>query len=251
MNRIYWGKDSIGIVTDQIDAAPHSHPMMQLFLSIEGVLDIEVSDEMLSCRFVIVDKNILHAFNTKGKLHFSLIIEPATELAEQLCQKMNGLDYLICDKAEMKNIQQQAKCLVQNHSIQGYQAFMKQLLIFLGVEQKTSAYDNRIIELLSLLDKCSCDDHAITQFADKVSLSTSRLSHLFKEQTGVPLKSYITLHQMERAFISLLGGKNITEAALNAGFDTPSHFAATTKRLMGMSASLSLKDSDFLKVSEL
>jgi len=251
MNRIYWDKDSIGIVTDHIDAALHSHPVMQLFLSIEGLLDIEVSGEMLSCRCVVVEKDILHAFNTKGKPHFSLIIPPTTELAEQLCRKMNDLGYLICDRAEMKNIQQQAQCLVQNHSVQGYQAFMKQLLMFLGAEQKTPAYDDRITELLSFLDECSCDDHAISQFAYKVALSPSRLSHLFKEQTGVPLKSYITLHQMERAFIGLLGGKSVTEAALNAGFDTPSHFAATTKRLMGMSASLSLKDSEFLKVSDL
>ena len=128
---------------------------------------------------------------------------------------------------------------------------MQKNVMFLGVEQKTPTYDDRITELLSLLDECSCDDHAIAQFAYKIALSPSRLSHLFKEQTGMPLKSYIMLHQMERAFIGLLGGKSITEAALNAGFDTPSHFAATTKRLMGMYASLSLKDSEFLKVSDL
>lgn len=35
-----------------------------------------------------------------------------------------------------------------------------------------------------------CDKHSISSFANKVSLSSSRLSHLFKEQAGLPLKSY-------------------------------------------------------------
>lgn len=84
--------------------------------------------------------------------------------------------------------------------------------------------------------------------ADNVFLSSSRLSHLFKEQTGIPLKSYIILHQMERAFDELFAGRNITEASMIADFDSPSHFASTVKKMMGMTVSLSLKDSEFLKV---
>jgi len=41
--------------------------------------------------------------------------------------------------------------------------------------------------------------------------------------------------------------RNITDAALNAGFDSPSHFAATSKKLTGMSATNISKDSVFLK----
>ena len=104
---------------------------------------------------------------------------------------------------------------------------------------------------LQLIENCDCNSHAISSFADKVSLSPSRLSHLFKAETGVPLKSYITLHQVERAFMKLLCGKNITEAALEAGFDSSSHFSATVKRMMGIPASLSTKDSVFLKVPDI
>lgn len=80
--------------------------------------------------------------------------------------------------------------------------------------------------------------------------SQSRLSHLFKEQIGIPLKSYIQFHQMKQAFLALLHGKSITEAAMATNFDSPSHFAAVAKKMMGMSARTSLKDSVFLKVSD-
>jgi len=108
--------------------------------------------------------------------------------------------------------------------------------------------DGRICELLEILQNCDCYDHTVENFSKKVYLSSSRLSHLFREQTGVPLKSYILFHQLEKAFTALLGGANITDAALLAGFDSPSHFAATVKKWMGMPVSASIKNSEFLKV---
>ena len=129
--------------------------------------------------------------------------------------------------------------------------FSEKLCRFLGVKQEPFHFDQRIELLLQLIENCDCNSHAISSFADKVSLSPSRLSHLFKAETGVPLKSYITLHQVERAFMKLLCGKNITEAALEAGFDSSSHFSATVKRMMGIPASLSTKDSVFLKVPDI
>ncbi len=251
MKRIYWDKGSIGIVTDLIDSSSHSHPALQLFLSIEGDLDIEILDESFSCQCVVVNKNIRHAFNTKRRIHFSLIIVPGTILADQLCQRMKDSNHLIYDSEEIKDIQKQAKLLLSNHSIEGYQKFKQELFQFLGVEENSRMYDGRVLELLSHLDECSCDEHSIEKFASKVSLSSSRLSHLFKEQTGVTIKSFIMLHQMEQAFMGMLGGESVSESALNAGFDSPSHFAATTKRLIGMSASFSIKDSEFLKVFDL
>lgn len=56
---------------------------------------------------------------------------------------------------------------------------------------------------------------------------------------------------MTKAFELLFCGESITDEAMRGGFDSPSHFAATTKKMMGMPASFSLKDSEFLKVSSL
>lgn len=61
--------------------------------------------------------------------------------------------------------------------------------------------------------------------------SQSRLSHLFKEQIGIPLKSYIQFHPMKQAFLALLHGKSITEAALATNFDSPSHFTKDFNKL--------------------
>ena len=65
---------------------------------------------------------------------------------------------------------------------------------------------------------------------------------------GIPIKKYLILHQLEKAFAEILQGVSITKASMDSGFDSPSHFAAVVKSLMGLPAKRGVKDSVFLKV---
>ena len=84
MNKIYWDRDKISIITDQIESVPHKHWAMQLFLSIEKNLKIGVEDNKISCRCIVINRDILHSFSTGNKMYFTMIIEPASSLAIQL-----------------------------------------------------------------------------------------------------------------------------------------------------------------------
>lgn len=248
MNKIYWDRDKISIITDQIEAVQHKHCAMQLFLSVEQELEISVGEQQISCKCIVVNRNIPHSFSTGNSIHFSMIIEPTASIAEQLDEIMCGKGYHAFDNQNILQLQKSLFHFIHSDGIDEYQNFIIQLYKFLGLKEHLKIYDDRIKELLHEIEQCNCDTHLVASFADKVALSPSRLSHLFREQVGIPLKSYIQFHQMQKAFLTLLNGKNITEAAMLAGFDTPSHFAAVTKRMMGMPASISLKDSVFLKV---
>ena len=68
-----------------------------------------------------------------------------------------------------------------------------------------------------------------------IFLSKSRMSHIFKEQTGMSLHSYIAAEKLHKAFDYINQGLSITEASMAAGFDSPSHCASTCKRMFGIS----------------
>jgi AraC-like DNA-binding protein len=250
MNKIYWDRDKISIITDQIEAVPHKHWAMQLFLSVEKEFEISVGKQQISCRCIIINRNTPHSFSTGNILHFTMIIEPTTSIAGQLDKIMKGKEYHIFDNPDIVQTQEILFRLIHSNGMEEYQHFMIQLYKFLRLKEHSKIYDDRIRELLHEIEQCNCDTHSIASFADKAALSPSRLSHLFREQVGIPLKSYLQFHQMKKAFLALLNGKNITEAAMFANFGTPSHFAAVTKKMMGMPASISLKNSVFLKVTE-
>ncbi|WP_372238253.1 helix-turn-helix domain-containing protein [Paenibacillus sp. FSL R7-0273] len=114
---------------------------------------------------------------------------------------------------------------------------------------QTGISDTRIQDLITLIRDCRDSEHSVGEFANQLGLSGSRLSHLFKENTGTSLSGYIVLHKLQKAVYLIFNGAPITEAAMEAGFDSPSHFAATSKRMLGMSAREIRRDSVFLKVS--
>lgn len=251
MNKIYWDKDKISILTNQIEAVKHKHWAIQVFLSIEKDLELYISGKLVKCKCVVVNKNVYHSFSTEGRMHFSIIIEPTSNIAKQLENLMNDEGYCVFDTPNITEVQELVLQLVSSDELNVYCHLIEKLYYCLGLSKQNEVYDNRIKELLQHIEYCSCDVHTISSFADKVALSSSRLSHLFREQVGMPLKNYIQFHQIQKAFLAVLNGKNITEAALLANFDTPSHFAAVTKKMIGMSASTSLKDSVFLKVYDM
>ncbi|MCR5213625.1 MAG: AraC family transcriptional regulator [Eubacterium sp.] len=248
MNHIYWDVDKISMLTDRMNAANHSHGMIQFFLCPEDKLNIKVSNKSIEARAVFVNANIMHSFKTDGKICFTSVIEPASSIGISLSQLMNENDYYALKDEKIKEINENVINMVDDFTKEPYFKLMESLSKGLGLKGTEVILDDRVLELLGMLEHCTCHDHSIDTYADKLCISSSRLSHIFVEEIGIPLKKYLILHQLERAFSLILQGSRITDAALEAGFDTPSHFASTVKRLMGLPARNTIKDSGFLKV---
>ena len=249
MNHIYWDVSYISMLTDDLGASTHSHGMIQFFLALNNRPDIKVGRKKLErpvCLFV--QKNVKHSVRFHDGIIFTSVIEPASDMGAFLDSLMKDNDYYLVDDEVSEKLIEYALPMIDSFDRESYIRFLDQMYQCLGFQPEERQLDGRIIEFLNNLEDCTCLDHSVERFAEELSVSTSRLSHLFSEQVGISLKSYLTLHQLERAYQDILEGSSITEAAMNAGFDSPSHFAATVKRLMGLPTRRTLKDSRFLKV---
>lgn len=76
-----------------------------------------------------------------------------------------------------------------------------------------------------------------TTLADEVGLSVSRLTHIFTDEIGVPLRSYARWIRLVHAVEHLANGETITEAAHRAGFADGAHFSRTFRAMFGLSPS--------------
>jgi AraC-like DNA-binding protein len=77
----------------------------------------------------------------------------------------------------------------------------------------------------------------LAALATAAGISSSRLSHLFREQLGVPLRPYVRWLRIERAAVSLGRGANLTEAAHAAGFTDSAHLTHAFRRAFGITPS--------------
>lgn len=209
MMNLYGADDHLLAITDTIDADSHAHSYIQVSISLKDPFEIEAGGSCFSSKGIIIDSNVRHRFNGNNNPLLFLLIDSTSICAEPFRKRLDDNQIYICPNDMIDSI----------------------------------------TEVLDLLKDCDDSEHSVDIFAQQVHLSSSRLSHLFKECTGIPLSGYLVMHKLQKAIYLIFKGISVTDAALTAGFDSPSHFAATSRRLLGMSAKDISKDSVFLKVS--
>lgn len=77
-----------------------------------------------------------------------------------------------------------------------------------------------------------------TDLAAQVGLSVSRLTHLFTDQVGIPLRRYVLWSRLRLAVMRVQAGDDLTGAAHGAGFADSAHLTRTTREMFGLPPSL-------------
>ena len=97
--------------------------------------------------------------------------------------------------------------------------------------------DHRVVETARRIQSMASTNLPLQPLAQEADLSYSYLEKLFKEHTGLPIVQYRLMFRSYMAAILLALGYSITEAAMKAGFSSPSHFSRTHRALTGETAS--------------
>lgn len=109
----------------------------------------------------------------------------------------------------------------------------------------TSARDPRTALVLDVLG--AHPDSSLSQLADGIGLSYDRMSHLFSQEVGLPLRSYQLWRKVKQVAWWLNSGQSLTDLALAAGFSDSAHLSRTFQHFFGIRPSY-LVDSDCVQV---
>lgn len=108
--------------------------------------------------------------------------------------------------------------------------------------------DARVTTVINLIQNDPLSNVSTDRLAEQAGLTPSQLNRWFKKITGVPVRRYRLWH---RLFITatLMGqGKNLTEAAHEAGFSDSSHLNHTFRSMLGLTPSFVFQRSDRLHI---
>ncbi len=78
-----WGRN-FGAVTNMVKADVHKHWMIQLFVGNGENLEINVNDQKIHCRAIVVNMNTKHMFYSGNLIHFTMLINPTTQLGRTM-----------------------------------------------------------------------------------------------------------------------------------------------------------------------
>ncbi|WP_046173522.1 helix-turn-helix domain-containing protein [Domibacillus indicus] len=114
---------------------------------------------------------------------------------------------------------------------------LREVLMLLE-KQQTSGLDPRIEETLYFLAQRMQETVRIEELAHSVGLSASRLSHLFKENTGESIVEALNRMRIKQAALLLAHmDRNATEAARDVGFQNYNHFTRQFRKYTGLTPS--------------
>lgn len=235
MSKIFKLYNPMMILADYKNPEPHKHLASHIIVSLGGDMVWNIDKEEVKCRGICIDSNVLHTgvMSKEGSIVF--LFTEISRYAISIKKKyLNGESYaILADDVVDRMLKEYMKNQTNKETLD------KVLLQQCGIDNSGNCeYDKRIEEILSYIKSLKTIEHAIVDdLCNKVFISKSRLSHLFKEQTGMTLHSYLAFEKLNKTFHYFYDGQNITEACMMAGFDSPSHCAATCKRMFGISLS--------------
>ncbi|TSD94876.1 helix-turn-helix domain-containing protein [Skermania sp. ID1734] len=73
-----------------------------------------------------------------------------------------------------------------------------------------------------------------SDLAHRVGISVSRLTHLFSDQVGLPVRRYVLWIRLSTAITRVAAGDDLTAAAHAAGFADSAHLTRTCREIFGL-----------------
>lgn len=238
MTDVFFEYNHILMRADYRTPDPHSHLAVHLILGVENNVCCDISDNHVEAAGIFIASDVVHtAYTTSGGM-LVYLFDPACSYADSINENhLHGKQFTALSEKTVNEI----RC-IYNANASLSQTDHK-ILDFLGFTVSDVFHmDERIKNVLETLRSSDeVPDNIIQLLCSTACLSQSRLSHLFKKNVGISLHRYLAWEKMRKGYVNYQKYGNITKAAMYAGFDSPSHFSATCKRMFGLSF------SDFIK----
>ncbi|KZZ09786.1 hypothetical protein A3752_13885 [Oleiphilus sp. HI0081] len=241
MNQINMWKDKSTFLGHFPTADWHKHGSPVLFIGVSGDFTIEFDGGVKErCSSVVVDAGVAHKTYPGGELMALFYLSPYSLNSMQFKKLFLSQTNYQLDVLKTPTRKSRFEKSLQNFDIE--QALDRKL------PSLNYNVDERVCQSLQLIHESSLPKNR-DDIANSVNLSSSRFNHLFSQNMNVSYRHYRQWIQLGKALAHYQHVKNLTHAALLAGFSDASHFSNTCKKLLGISPSSILKKDTSLNVS--
>ena len=169
-----------------------------------------------SCVSVLIPSETLHHLKGSGPMVF-LYLDPLTDRRHPLGQAQ--LD------SGRRRLLEAGPGIGINEAFAGF-----------GLQPKLPN-DARIAKVILEVERRPDAFGRIKEAAELACLSPSRFRARFDAEVGLPFRRYRLWRRMALVMRSIAQGRDLTVAALEAGFSSSSHLSSSFKRMFGLSAS--------------
>lgn len=212
----------------------HAHHAFQIVVHDGSPVVADGAGHPFDGPVVVLDPDVTHAFRDYRNLVAIVFVDPESVAGTSL-RRNRAERPLAPDARQVSALVGSLRPDSWSQAEDSVQRVLEHLCGFL--ERSTvprgrhSAVDAALARLPDLVREGTVD---VKQLADEMGLSVSRLSHLFSEEIGTPIRSYVRWLRLINAAERLASGTSITNAAHDAGFADGPHFTRTFRAMFGL-----------------
>jgi len=209
----------------------------------------------ISATSVLTPAGASYQLDACGQLVANIMLDPYGEdyavLARDMSRSYKTANGASFDSDYEQHIREVLSDIYQQ-GLEYQQAYQTLDSIFSNLHKSdppTSEIDPRIVAVVECLQQRIDENLSIDDLAAVANLSTSRLSQLFRQQTGIPIRRYRAWHRLFVVAVKAAKTGNLTESSISAGFTDASHFTKTFHSMMGMCPSKLLNQPNKIKLN--
>jgi AraC-like DNA-binding protein len=242
------------VLAHAIRATLHRHEALQITLALDQPFRFRSKGgswrEAIAC---ILDRGFAHEIDGGGGLQANLYLEPEGALGlvlSGLYLKKQPFAFI-----EPEYVKGSLPALKRGFAkgmdcVAAKRAYESVLASMVGPEVVQRKPESRVQKALDIFQALAEKRISAAELASQVALSESRLSHLFQQQLGIPIRRYLLWLKIVEAARQVNDPNcNVTDAAQIAGFTDSAHLTRSFRQLLGISPGMLFKNRDFVSVS--
>lgn len=222
-----WVSPGFGLFLGQVGNHDwHRHMAHQITIGINHDLTVTTPDNHVTARAICIQAGVTHRIEAVEVI--SIYLDALSEEAREFNASTSSLPIDVQSILSLQRLL--ATPCITAQQMRG------------AVRQFLNLTDLPIIDsrLQLVLEALNDPANGRRELADMMHLSTTRFSHWFVEQTGLPLRSYRKWLRLVAALQLITAGQSLTGAAHAAGFSDSAHFSRTFRSLFGLDPSSAL-----------
>lgn len=221
--------------------APHAHYAIQLVVGVPAGLCVQFGrhGEWQPCAAALVPSKATHSIDVSA-CEFSavLFVEPETPEGKALAARMQGRHELLQAASVAKAAHGLDQAWRVEASYDGVKSVCMQLIQDLSGAVHREPSDPRVIAAIAYVRQHVDQPVSLPEVASAAHLSPERFRHLFVEETGMPLRTYLLWRRLLHVWTLLMQGETLSAAAHGAGFADSAHLSRTARTMFGLPPSL-------------
>lgn len=228
---IYLGKN--------IQSDFHENNLLTIVLSFSEPFEIITKpNQSYSYEVAFIPKDTLYKLSTSKNDWTAFIhIDPYSEIGMKLNPKESKIQSL--KRCDFTKTLSKAELLLQGESNtdQSINILLQSVVTSLGTTFSSIVIDERIQRCIQIIRQSGSNAIHLQDVAEQVFLSPSRLSHLFKQETGLTFKKFVLHRKLVKSLKAMHNQLNLTEASYMGGFSDQPHFTKVFKKSFGIKPS--------------